>query len=112
MDQDRRPDELEAEVEACRLRLDALSIERRRLEVVGLRYTPEYDQIAAEWDRARMAHYHARSRAGDDSDKFMAEMVCIGYSPVTAEEMARFIKERDAAAKSMEAILSGNYDEE
>ncbi len=109
MDQDRRPDELEAEVEACRIRLDALSIERRRLEVVGLRDTPEYDMIAAEWDRARMAHYEARKRAGDDSDKFMAEMVYIGHTDITEEEWAAFVEQRERARIVEREIFGDDY---
>lgn len=103
---------MDDEVEACAARLEALSIERRRLEVVGLRDTPEYDEIAAEWDRARMAHYEARKRAGDDSDKFMAEMEYTGFSPVSEEDYLDFLIEREEAEKRTRAIFSGNYDGE
>lgn len=100
------------EVKACASQLEALSIERRRLEVVGLRDTPEYDEIAAEWDRARIAHYEARTRADDDPDTFKAEMEYVGFTPISEEDYPGFLIEREEAEKNMQAVLSGNFDGE
>lgn len=96
------------DIEACAARLDAISIERRRLEVMGLEPTPDYRKIAAEWDRARMAHCEARKRAGDNSDKFKAEMAYTGHTDVTGEEMLEFIESRERALKHMREIVSGD----
>ena len=100
------------EVKACASQLEALSIERRRLEVVGLRDTPEYDEIAAKWDRARIAHYEARTRAGDDPDTFKAEMEYVGFTPISEEGYPGFLIEHEEAEKNMQAVLSGSFDGE
>lgn len=112
MDGDRpaREDEkVNDEVDALQAELETLTTERCRLEEVGLRDTPEYEHVAAEWDRVRMAHYHARCRAGDDSDKFTAEMEYVGFSPVTEEDLIRLEEQRRIARKIDREIFGDDY---
>jgi 7,8-dihydro-6-hydroxymethylpterin-pyrophosphokinase len=98
------------EIEACAARLDAISEARRALETRALERTPEYRQIATEWDRANEALYAARKRAGDSSHKFTAEMVYVGHTDVTEEEMLEFIESRERALKRMREIVGGDYE--
>ncbi len=98
------------EIEGLQARLDALSIERRRLEVVGLEDTPGYREIAVEWDRARMAHYEARKRAGDDSDKFMAEMEYVGFEPVTEDDLLDLEEQRELSRKWQREVFGEDYE--
>jgi len=97
------------EADARRAELDALMAERLRLETVGLKDTPEYERVAAEWDRARTEHYRARCRAGDDSDKFAAEMEYIGFSPITEEDLIYLDEQRERAAKLEREIFGDDY---
>jgi len=90
--------------------LDALGIERRRLEVMGLDDTPEYREIAAGWDRARMAHYEARRRAGDDSDTFKAEMVYVGHTDMTMEDLIDLEEQRELSRKWQREVFGEDYE--
>jgi hypothetical protein len=112
MDGDRRVREDERvndEVDALWAELEALTTRRRGLEDAGLQDTPEYRHVAAEWDRVRTAHYQARCRAGDHSDKFTAEMECVGFSPVTEEDILDLDEERELAAATAREIHGDEY---